>query len=372
MVEGLKDALAVGGRDARAIVGHAKGEHVAAHIERNQHTSALLRKLDGVGNEVAHHLLRIVGHKVALGLLLLGRIHQLYAVAVGQVEVALHHRRHEEHEVAVAPVGLANGRLHLLDVEQLIDERQQARALARHHVADVHHLLGRQLALLHHVRIAEDNGERGAKLVGDIGEEREAHLVHLLLRQLLALTRAEGVDQETHDHGGEHEDQHGGGDAHHLQGALGAILLVDGVDLGLALLMLVANAHVLHVDEVLLARHAVAKLVVGLVAGERTAAVALLAVNVIVEPRHLRLVLERVERVGRLVGNGEVVLGLGVVAQPYIHLRQGEAGLHGVPPVVGGRHDVVGLAVFGNGLGRLALLLIEPAEMGVAKRYAEV
>lgn len=91
--------------------------------------------------------------------------------------MALNDVGEEENHVATMPVALAHSRLHLLYVEELIDEREEARALTRHHIGNSRDVAHRHLALLHHARIAEDDGQRGAKLVGDVGEEREAHLV---------------------------------------------------------------------------------------------------------------------------------------------------------------------------------------------------
>ena len=180
-----------------------------------------------------------------------------------------------------------------LYVEQLVDERKQSRALSRHHASHLTDVARKHLSLLKHVRIAEDDGERRAELVGDIGEERDAHLVHLMLQQLLALTGTQGVEHERNNDRGEHDDKHGCGEAEPSKRALCLVLVVDGIHLGAVLLVLVAHAHVLHVYDVLLARHAVAEFVILFIVAQRTCVVALPAVYLVVDTCNLRLVFER-------------------------------------------------------------------------------
>ena len=285
---------------------------------------------------------------------------------MGKIEVAFHDVRYEKHHVAAMPVGLSDSRLHLLYVEQLVDERKQSRALSRHHASHLTDVARRHLSLLKHVRIAEDDGERRAELVGDIGEERDAHLVHLMLQQLLALTGTQGVEHERNNDRGEHDDKHGCGEAEPSKRALCLVLVIDGIHLGAVLLVLVAHAHVLHVYDVLLARHAVAEFVILFIVAQRTCVVALPAVYLVVDTCNLRLVFERVQVVSQLVGYLEIVHGSVVVARLQVNLRQRKTRLHRVPAVARGLHYLVRLAVLGDGFRGLALLVVETSEVGVA------
>lgn len=121
LIERLEDALLVVLRNAATEVGNTHLQHIVLHIERHEHLAALLRELYGVGDKIAHHLLCIVGHEVAHGLLLLRGIQETDAVGVCHVEMALNDVGEEENHVATMPVALAHSRLHLLYVEELID-----------------------------------------------------------------------------------------------------------------------------------------------------------------------------------------------------------------------------------------------------------
>ena len=117
-------------RYTATIVGNAQGQHVVLHLKRHKHLSALLGELYGICQKVAQHLLGIVWHEVTHHLLLLWGIHQGYLSGVCHIEMTLYDVCHEEHDVAMMPVGMSDIRLHLLYVEQLVDERQKARALS--------------------------------------------------------------------------------------------------------------------------------------------------------------------------------------------------------------------------------------------------
>lgn len=201
-------------------------------------------------------------------------------------------------------------------------------------MTDIGNIFRRELALFHHLCIAEDYGQRCAKFVSDIGEERYSHLIHLLLCQLLALTVIECIDEEGDNDGSKDDDEEDSGYAHHLERSLGAVFLVDGVHFGASLLMLIAYAYLLHVDEILLACHAVAQFIILLIEFQSIAVVAFFMVDVVVEPRHLRLMFERFEPMSHVVSNGEIMLCLGMVAFLDVYLRQSKAWLHSMPLVV--------------------------------------
>ena len=84
------------------------------------------RVLDGVAQQVVHHLAHVVGHKVHLDVVLFGGKLDVDVLGLGPLLVGGHEHARKGHDVAAAPVGVAYRRLHLGDVEQLVDEREQA------------------------------------------------------------------------------------------------------------------------------------------------------------------------------------------------------------------------------------------------------
>ena len=130
--------------------------------------------------------------------------------------------------------------------------------------------------------------------------------------------------------------------------------------------MLVAHTHVLHVYDVFLARYAVAQLVVYLIEMQSLTAVALAVIDVVIESGNLRLMFQRMEVVSQTVCRVKILHGSGIVAHLDIDFSQSQTRFHGVPAVVGRRHDFVSLAIFGYRLCPPTLLLVESSEVGVA------
>ena len=154
-----------------------------------------------------------------------------------------------------------------------------------------------------------------------------------MLLHLLALTATKGVEHETHCHTTEHEQKDCSHNADPLKRFLRLILLVQGIHFGTPLLMLIAYSHVLHVNNILLARQTVAELVKRPVVVKSAPAVVFLCIDVVVQLGNLRLVFERMQVVGKAVGSGEIGHRCVFVADFNVYLRKSETWFHGMPPV---------------------------------------
>ena len=180
MVERFEDPvfLLLGHTDAlvadpqhKPLVGNIRGEDDAAVVER---------KLDGVGEQVAHHLVQIVGNDVHGQGGLRRAVVDGDAFARSQFLKTLTSHADEAHDVAVPPLGgRGDGRLELGYVEYLVDEQQQTVTLSDD---DRSLVMDGFLQLAGGFRAGEvglgqlfpdalDDGEGRAELVGDVGEE---------------------------------------------------------------------------------------------------------------------------------------------------------------------------------------------------------
>ena len=140
--------------------------------QRNVDLAVFGRELEGVGEQIAQHLMDVVGHEVHRH----GLLHIQLQVDVSASRifaVRIHYHRHIGGDAAVAPVQIAHLRLYLRDVEQLVDERQQSLALPFDGCSTLPHLL--LGVFLQFLAQAENDCERSAELVGDVGEEVLAH-----------------------------------------------------------------------------------------------------------------------------------------------------------------------------------------------------
>ena len=174
--------------EAELVVGGAGGLHVDA--------SEAVGELDAVGDEVVENLTHVVGHEVHGDHVLVGGVDELDALLLCIRSEGLHAHADERDDVALLPVGIADGGLDFRDVEQLVDECEQLVALPADDGGVVDQFFACHGGVADDVvGDAEDDGERCAELVGDVGEEPLA--AGLQLAHELALT-ASRPDVDAH------------------------------------------------------------------------------------------------------------------------------------------------------------------------------
>ena len=117
------------GRYPYAAIGDLEDELTRLLPRLDPHPATLGGELEGIRQEVVHHLVQIVGDEVHLHaprpLVAQGDM-----AALGEVAVGLYDHHQPRRDVAAVPVGVADGGLGTCDVQQLVDEVQQALALA--------------------------------------------------------------------------------------------------------------------------------------------------------------------------------------------------------------------------------------------------
>ena len=156
-----------------------------------------LRVLDGVREEVVHHLLHlllVVPHFEAVGVFLEQEVDLLAVGVLHENQVVL---VEEVHDVVRADLHLHVPLLLLAEVEQLGDELAQLYAV----LVDAQYLVvdgGREVLQLHQrLHLRDDERERRAELVRDVGEEAQLRLVqglYVLYVLLLVLERFAQLD----------------------------------------------------------------------------------------------------------------------------------------------------------------------------------
>ena len=235
LVERFEHVGQVVGQDALAGVADAEGEQAAVGLHVEADAPALGCELQGVGEQVGHDLLHIVGHVGGGHVAGLRLVVEGDLFLFGQRTIAVDNHAHEKGDIALLGLGGEDGGgLHLRDVEQLVDEREQLLAVALNHEQALL-LLGHLLEQL--AGKTEDDGERRAELVGDVGEERLAHGQQVLGGKAGALAEAADIDQGGDD-GQQHEQADDGDDGNEARAvlALGKLILqVVVVEFGIGL-----------------------------------------------------------------------------------------------------------------------------------------
>jgi hypothetical protein len=178
--EALEEGGEEGGIDSLARVGHLQ-LHVVLHAPQpDRHTASLGGELDGVGEQVPHHLLEPLGislHGARSGLEL-----ELEVDVPGhgrrahRVQRRLHHggQLHRLHVQAHPPGDDAR------DVQQIIDDLRLGPGAALHRLQGPRLLVRGQRGGAQDAGPPEDGRERGAQLVRDGGEELVLGAVGLL------------------------------------------------------------------------------------------------------------------------------------------------------------------------------------------------
>ena len=202
---------------ADALVAHVDAEVVGLDARGDEHLAACRGKLDGVGEQILHGFVDIVGDEVGLHGLFLGCVGQRDALVGGVGGVALADCGQEAHDVAVLDGRCGHGFVggEFGYVEYLVDEAEQSVL-----VADDVLGLGMQVCVF--CRMVSDvlgcqtyDGERGTKLVGDAGEETLLGVDEFLLQHVAFLAQQVAVEQDDDDHHqhGYHRQRRGDDDA---------------------------------------------------------------------------------------------------------------------------------------------------------------
>ena len=110
------------GGNAHAIVADGEYDLVLFLVHADIDLATTACELDGIGQQVAHYFLHVVNREYADDRCLVGGVLQLDVLLPGQFLVALYQHVHVGAQVAYRSLWFADGRLHLRDVEHLVDE----------------------------------------------------------------------------------------------------------------------------------------------------------------------------------------------------------------------------------------------------------
>ena len=224
LIERFEDMLQGVSLYSAARITDVEIEHVVGTPCDDAHLARLGSELHGVRQQVVHHLAYVVGYEVHCHLVFL-HILQCDSFACGIGFVSLHYHLHVGTHVSVGPFRIADVRLYLRNVENLVDEREQVASLLLYR----HHLLPAVVVqipfvLRHVVAQTEDQRQRSAEFVGDVGEEV---LLHLHVSSLHGKRFSSCLQCVCH-HQRDAEQQHGGGGKHpFLHSLFVQVLLVE-------------------------------------------------------------------------------------------------------------------------------------------------
>lgn len=172
LVEFFEDVSQVFGRDALAIVGDVDTQHFVFGPECDVDAAMSVGEFEGVGEQVADYLGEIVGDEVGVDVAVAGYELEADAHTSSVAGVCLDDHGDVGVDAPGAPVGCSDFRADLGDVEQLVDEGEDAMALSLDGAREVFDIgVGRVVVALEVAAEAEYDGERGAEFVGDVGEE---------------------------------------------------------------------------------------------------------------------------------------------------------------------------------------------------------
>ena len=238
---------------ATPCVGNSDNQVLTVSPHRERHTPFHGGEFNGVADEVVENFMHIIGHKVHHNLVFFGLEVEIDVFFVGCVLVVVGNHFQVRHHIAVSPVGVANLRFHLRNVEQLVDESEQALPLPQNHTVEFLRIfIGSQIALFQTLARSENHGEWRAELVGDVCEKRGARmfeaLCHFVRTAFVLECHIQGYRQ-----GNQQKQTHNGGNQDDAESTVGGLnfgifhlqflVFVFGVEnVGLACRFLAENA----------------------------------------------------------------------------------------------------------------------------------
>ena len=180
----VKDIGQVGGGNARAMILHLYPHALRAAEGAQDKNAVLADVVHGVAQQIVQRALHHVRVGVDRQFLLRQFQLQLPAVLGADGVVALAHLVAQLPHVKVHPLTLIGAAGHLAQLHHAGDQRGQAVGLVHddvHLLVPVGFIVAGQIA--HRLGIALDEGQRGAQVVGDVGQQIALHLhrvLHLL------------------------------------------------------------------------------------------------------------------------------------------------------------------------------------------------
>ena len=188
LIEGGKNLLLFVRTDSHAIILCRDDEMLAVFGKSAREMHVITGVLGGVGHQITDYL----GNRLAIDdcRKIVGRIIHLQSGSLllqGWLEPFCH-RMHQLGNILQSEVNLQSLLLHLVEIEQLVDKRQESLGISVYHVQGlVHrltilHTLADLLPLLLQVlQRSDDQRNRSTDFVGNHGEELQSCIAHLLL-----------------------------------------------------------------------------------------------------------------------------------------------------------------------------------------------
>ncbi len=247
LIECLEDVWQRFLGNARTVVADHEAQCVGCRQRRlHVHAALWLGVLETVGEQIDENLLHVVGHEVHLHHVLLRGVDEFYAFLLSILPVVLDTHADEGNDVAVLPVGIADGGFHLRYVEQLVDEVEQVAALSLYGAGVVLYLLAVRGGLANLLGQSQNDRERCAELVGDVGEEAFARGLHVAQQKTFATARAQHVAHDGEQQGTDDEDGDEQTEGQHFQRSLLSGVFLSPLQLVVAALPLGLDAQVLN------------------------------------------------------------------------------------------------------------------------------
>ena len=195
LIEGVENLVYLTGRDATARVADAKAEAVAHDACLHTHRAATVGEFHCIRQQVRQDFVHVVRCVLHHHLPLCRLIRQRHVLLLSQGAEALHNHLNLPHHILAHLFGLQlRGQLQLGQVEQLVHQFQQLAALLLYHVGSLSGRCG-GLLILHLSAQADDDGQRGAKLVGHMAEELLTHRLQPLQHAVRPAALTHGIPQ---------------------------------------------------------------------------------------------------------------------------------------------------------------------------------
>ena len=121
LIERFEDAFQGFFTNTLTCIGHSDNKLLVFASHQNANFAIGRRELKGVRKQVVNRLNHISRHKIHYNFVFSKHL-QIYLMALCIVVIALHNHSHKGHDVAVAPIGIAQSRLDFGYIEQLVDE----------------------------------------------------------------------------------------------------------------------------------------------------------------------------------------------------------------------------------------------------------
>ena len=161
---------------AQPTVGHLQPQQVLVagqglNAHRQADVAARRRKFAGVGEEVADNFVQLVPVQQAVETVRLGAKFQRYALVFGDGPEAFGQQPQLADELRGLGPQVQPSYFQLAEVQDLVDQRQQPPGILLYglHTLAQTRVGRRRLVLLQALGRANDEGQRGAKLMGDVG-----------------------------------------------------------------------------------------------------------------------------------------------------------------------------------------------------------